>query len=295
MRTVLVFFLISGVHSLTQFGLAKVWGKSHLELPQGALDLSGAPVSIPDLEALFRRMPADHLYVRIPGQGPAGGAPQRIVMADIPDLAARVASGEPLHLQAINLHLFDEGFAAALKRFRAKVEEEIPEAGAPGTTVTIGLFLSSAGVVAPFHADHEHNFLAQIVGDKHMHLFSPADLQLFPCEARESLACDDIHVLQTYSPSIEARGAVKYLSAGSIVYHPPMGPHWVDTGKQGYSLSVSVSFVTPSVDRVMLLHKFNRRLRRFGVTPAPVGRSPSYDGFKYAVARSMRDLLRIGR
>lgn len=280
---------------MTQLGLANVWGKSHLELPRGALDLSGAPVSIPDLEALFRRMPADQLYVRIPGASPAGGAPQRIAMADIPDLAARIASGQPLHLQAINLHRFDEGFAAALRRFREKVEAEIPEVGDPQTIATIGLFLSSAGVVAPFHADHEHNFLAQIVGDKQMHLFSPADLQLFPSEARESLACDDIHVLHTYSPSIETRGAVKYLAAGSVVYHPPMGPHWVDTGKQGHSLSVSVSFITPSVDRVLLLHKFNRRLRRFGVTPSPVGLSPSSDGFKYAVAKSMRDLLRIGR
>lgn len=240
-------------------------------------------------------MPADQLYVRVPAQGPAGGAPQRISMADIPDLAARLASGQPLHLQAINLHRFDEGFAAALTAFREKVEAEIPEVADPRTSMTIGLFLSSAGVVAPFHADHEHNFLAQVVGDKHMHLFSPADLQLFPSEARESLACDDIHVLHTYSPAAEERGAVQYLAAGSIVYHPPMGPHWVDTGKQGHSLSVSVSFVTPSVDRVLLLHKFNRRLRRLGLAPSPVGQSPSADGFKYAVARSMRDLLRIGR
>ncbi len=283
---------------MEQMGLNRAWGKSHLMLPPGALDLSSVNTQLAHLEQLFRTMPPERLYVRIPKGGPGSGAPRRISMADIPDLASRLAADEPLHLQAIDLQDYDPSFAAALRGFTQKVGAEIAEVLDPSTRLSTGLFLSTPGVVAPFHADFEHNFLAQVVGDKHMHLFPPSDLEIFDSLARERLACDTVHVLDNYQPSLEPKGSVAYLSPGSAIYHPPLGPHWVDTGKQSYSLSLSLSFITPSVTRTMMVHKLNRRLRKLGITPAPVGPMGQGDEMKYRVARALRSVvsgLRGGR
>ncbi len=281
--------------ALESISLAAAWGKKPCILPAGWLDLTPVQTDLASIEALLRRLPEERLRVRITGDGPDSGSPRRVMMRELPDVREQLLGGHSLHLQATDLHRFDSGFAEVAQRFRRKLECDIEELRAPSTQMTIGLFLSSGGAVAPFHADQEHNFLSQVVGDKKMHMFPPGDLDIFPCTSRERLAAEDLHVLDTYQPEIESRAEVAQLFPGTTLYHPPMGPHWVDTGRESYSLSITLSFVTPSVDRTLLLHKLNRQLRRVGVRPAPVGLKPGVDNAKFALARVMRGLARMQR
>jgi hypothetical protein len=276
--------------------LTPAWGKTAVEAPAEWLDLSAAPTGLGPLEALLRAMPDDCLYVRITGTHAGSGAPRRVALREIDDLPGRLtgASGS-LHLQAIHLERHHPGCRAALESFTTRLARVIPEVARPGTTAMFGIFLSTPGAVAPFHADQEHNFLFQVTGDKHVHLFDPADLESFPSEARERLACDDVHVLDTYTPGLEERAKVFHLVPGTMIYHPPMGPHWVDTGKASHSLSVSITYVTMDVQRTLLVHKLNKRLRTLGITPNPVGRSPLLDRGKASAARMLRGMVRLTR
>lgn len=275
--------------------LRSAWGTRPCILPAGWLDLSSAKTDLESVEDLLRRLPEERLRVRITGDGPASGSPRRILMRELHDLRGQLLGGHMLHIQATDLHRYDTGFADVANRFRHRLESEIDELRDPSTQVTIGLFLSSGGAVAPFHADQEHNFLSQVIGDKKMHMFPPEDLDIFPCVSRERLAAEDLHVLDTYQPELESRAEVAELLPGTTLYHPPMGPHWVDTGRNSYSLSITLSFVTPSVDRTLLLHKLNRQLRRVGMRPTPVGTRPALDGAKLVLARAMRGLVRLQR
>ena len=277
------------------FSLKTAWGRNPCVLPPGWFDLAPVKTDLVSLEALLRRLPEEKLRVRITGDGPDSGAPRRIMMRDLSDLQDRLLGGHTLHLQATDLHQFDRDFSDVAQRFRSRIQGEIEELRDPSTKFAIGLFLSSGGAVAPFHADGEHNFLSQVVGDKKMHMFSPADLDIFPCTSRELLAAKDLHVLDTYRPELEARAEVAHLVPGTTLYHPPMGPHWVDTGRGSYSLSVTLTFITPSVDRTLLLHKLNRQLRRVGLRPAPLGQRPGIDNAKHVLARLLRRVVRLQR
>ena len=275
--------------------LKSAWSRKPCILPPGWLDLTPVRTDLASIEALLRRLPEESLRVRITGDGPDSGSPRRIMMRELPDLHGELLGGRTLHLQATELQRFDSGFAAVAQRFRSRLQAEIEELREPSTKVAIGLFLSSGGAVAPFHADGEHNFLSQVVGDKKMHMFRPDDLDIFPCTSRELLAAKDLHILDTYRPELEADAEVAHLVPGTTLYHPPMGPHWVDTGRGSYSLSITLTFITPSVDRTLLLHKLNRQLRRVGLRPAPVGHRPGIDNAKLVLARAMRGLVRLQR
>lgn len=278
---------------LTPPTLGQCWGRRPCVLPPGLPDLSLVATDLGALERLLRSMPENRLYVRLPGLTPDSGPPKRIRMADLPALEGRLMGPEPLHLQAVDLDLHDAGFHELLTRFRTELAQHAPEVADPRSKVSLGVFLSTPGVIAPFHADGEHNFLCQLVGDKAMHLWDREDLSVFPSAERERLACEDIHVLDSYHRRLEDKALVVDLVPGTVLYHPPLAPHWVDTGKQQWSLSISISVVTPGVDSLLLLHKVNRRIRRLGLEPAPVGRSPLRDGVKLAAGRSLRGLKRL--
>ena len=61
------------------------------------------------------------------------------------------------------------------------------------------------------------------------------------------------------------------------------------------SISFSVTFQTEPSQRIIALHQANRQLRRIGLTPAEVGRSPGTDAVKYNALRVVRKLGYIKR
>ncbi len=273
--------------------LADHWGKSPVELPADTLDLSPVRLDLPSLVQLLYRMPPQQVYVRVPGLEPGSGQPPRVALDAVPDLATRVRDPAPMHVLAVELQDHDAGCAEVLSRFKQRIAAWVPEMGAPLKRCSMGLFLSTPGVLAPFHADQEHNFLCQVHGRKKMHMFDTRDHATLTSEARERLAVHDIHALDTYRAELESEATVAQLEPGTVLYHPPFSPHWVDTGKDDYSLSLSFTFITPSLDKLLLLHKINHQLRKLGLAPGPVGRSPRVDGMKTAAARGLRSLKRV--
>ena len=165
--------------------LAASWGRAPWVFEPGAVDLSPVDTHMAAIERLVRGMDESVLRVRLPGQGPQSGSPQRVALRDVHDIADLLAQPGVLHLQANEVQLYDSSWAEVARRFRARVEADVPEVRDPSTRVSLGLFVSSGGATAPYHADTEHNVLVQIHGNKKMHMFPP-DEQTFPSAARES-------------------------------------------------------------------------------------------------------------
>ena len=112
-------------------------------------------------------MPEELIFAREPQDQINATGMHRIKMSDIQDLALRLNSkDDPLHLQAINL----DNYHPAFKEFKDNVyeflNEQIPGILTQKTKCSVGVFLSTPGAVAPFHADVEHNFLIQLKGSK---------------------------------------------------------------------------------------------------------------------------------
>ena len=201
--------------------LAASWGRAPWVFEPGAVDLSLVDTHMAAIERLVRGMDESVLRVRLPGQGPQSGSPQRVALRDVHDIADLLAQPGVLHLQANEVQLYDSSWAEVARRFRARVEADVPEVRDPSTRVSLGLFVSSGGATAPYHADTEHNVLVQIHGNKKMHMFPP-DEQTFPSAARESLAAVNQSVLDNYRVEFEQRAVVVELVPGTALYHPPM-------------------------------------------------------------------------
>jgi hypothetical protein len=71
-----------------------------------------------------------------------------------------------------------------------------------------------------------------------------------------------------------------------VALHVPFAaPHWVQNGPE-VSISFSITFNTRASTRTLHAHRMNARLRRWGVVPAPVGRSALRDGVKQLLSRA---------
>ena len=161
---------------------------------------------------------------------------------------------------------------------------------APGMRVRQGfVFISSAGSVTPFHIDPENNFLLQIRGHKQVQLFDVEDREVMS-EVQLEKFFTGAHRNIPYQPEFENRGAWFDLLPGDGLHFPVAAPHWVRNGKE-VSISFSITFQTDSSQRRQSLHRFNNRLRQFGLIPSPVGKSPWRDDVKFGLVR----LGRLGK
>src|SRR5207245_1928864 len=89
----------------------------------------------------------------------------------------------------------------------------------------------------------------------------------------------------------EAKATVFDLRPGYSLYFPPFDPHYVLNGPE-VSISFSCGFFTPHQDRRWGIHRVNRRLRGWGITPTPYGELPLRDGLKSGAYRFAR---RVGK
>jgi hypothetical protein len=146
------------------------------------------------------------------------------------------------------------------------------------------IFVSSPGAVTPYHMDPEENFLLQIRGTKTMSVFDRTDravvsecqIERFLTGAHRNLAwCDDF----------QRRARTFELRPGVALHVPFAAPHWVQNGPE-VSISFSITFNTRASTRTLHAHRMNARLRRWGVVPAPVGRSALRDGVKQLLSRA---------
>jgi hypothetical protein len=138
------------------------------------------------------------------------------------------------------------------------------------------IFISSPGSVTPYHIDHEYNFLLQVRGTKKMTIFDPAVLTE---EAIERFYRGE-HRNLVFDQSYVEKSQTFELTPGNGVHVPVNAPHYVLNGPAP-SVSFSITFRTPEGDRRSAVYEVNDKLRRFGLKPRPVGKTPIVDRVKY--------------
>jgi JmjC domain len=151
------------------------------------------------------------------------------------------------------------------------------------------VFLSAPNSVTPSHIDPEHNFLLQIRGSKEMHVGSFSD----PKAEQEMLE----HYYAGGHRNLEWKpeDATNYpLDPGNGIYVPVHAPHFVRNGP-AVSVSLSITWFTPAIERNARVHALNSRIRKLGITPLPPGRRPASDQAKASAAKALAAARRTVR
>lgn len=158
-----------------------------------------------------------------------------------------------------------------------RAEKFLPFDAGPAIQREAFLFLSAPNALTPVHFDAEHNFLLQIRGQKVMHVCP------FESVAAEQRELDRYHGGGHRNlERIPSEGEAFVLDPGDGVYVPSFMPHWVQNGPAA-SISLSITFRTRSSRRAERIHWMNARMRDFGLTPTPPGRSATRDLAKESV------------
>lgn len=161
------------------------------------------------------------------------------------------------------------------------------EAIAPGARNFQGfIFVTSPRSITPYHTDPEHNFLLQIRGPKRIYMFDGRDRSVLSEEELESfyaLRTRNLQFREEYRP----KAWTFDLQPGDGLHFPVTYPHWVENQDE-VSISFSITFRTPDLDRRRAVYSFNAGLRRRGFHPHPVGRTPWLDSMKYQTVRLAR-------
>jgi hypothetical protein len=188
----------------------------------------------------------------------------------------------------------DELFAPVLQSVLATM---IDLAGAPmRDDVTIGevlILISSPNRITPYHMDSETNFLLQITGDKWFHVFSHSDRTLVTEREREDFFAISRNCA-VYRPERQDECNKYDLHAGYGIHVPPCAPHWVQN-RDNVSVALSVNYELRSVDRLEKLYKFNHRLRKLGLNPAPPAASGWRDRIKLAATEGVAAVKAVSR
>jgi ribosomal protein L16 Arg81 hydroxylase len=151
------------------------------------------------------------------------------------------------------------------------------------------IFITSPGSVTPYHMDPEHNFLLQVRGSKTVRLFdghdpiilTPQELEVFYSQQLRNMTLRDENVDRCWTYDLQP---------GEGLHFPVTFPHWVQNGNE-VSISFSITFRTPDLDRRRMVHQFNHGLRRWGLKPTPYGRSAGIDALKYNTVRAWNKAL----
>jgi hypothetical protein len=123
-----------------------------------------------------------------------------------------------------------------------------------------------------------------------MHVFDSGDRSILTEEQIERFLTG-AHRNQVFKEEFQERAQVFELSPGLGVHVPVTAPHWVKNGPE-VSISFSITFQTDASVRRGHAHRMNAGLRRLGLSPSPIGRSPLRDSVKQL---GYRLGMRLGR
>jgi hypothetical protein len=150
------------------------------------------------------------------------------------------------------------------------------------------IFLTSPGSVTPYHMDPEHNFLLQVRGGKTIHLFDGRDPSIVSAEDLEKFyGANTRHM--TLAPENRDRAWVFDLQPGFGLHFPVCYPHYVSNGDD-VSISFSITFRTPDLERRRVIHAANHRIRQAGEHPPLYGERPWRDEWLFQTHRLRRKL-----
>jgi hypothetical protein len=180
----------------------------------------------------------------------------------------------------------DPAYRELLDRCLAEVRQH-SEAIAPGMCQGQAfIFITSPGSITPIHIDPEHNFLLQIRGSKIVHQYDGRDRELLTEQQLEHFYADRGRNME-YQDWFEQKSWTFELPAGEGLHFPVTYPHWVQNGPE-VSISFSITFRTPDLDRRRALYTINDRLRRWNLAPRPIGQKPWRDAMLFNAFRVAR-------
>lgn len=163
------------------------------------------------------------------------------------------------------------------------------EAIAPGMrNAQAFIFITSPGSITPYHIDPEHNFLLQVRGSKVIHLFDGRNRELLSDLNLERFYGGRVRNM-TLPDQFKDSSWVNEITPGEGLHFPVTYPHYVQNGPE-VSISFSITFRTPDLDRRQAVYAMNSRLRQWGLKPTSPGKHKSVDSLKYFVARVLRKL-----
>ncbi len=145
------------------------------------------------------------------------------------------------------------------------------------------IFITSPGSVTPYHIDPEHNFLLQVRGSKLIRQFDGRDPTILTHEELERFYGAKQRNM-TLKDENRDRCWTFDLQPGLGLHFPVTFPHWVQNGDE-VSVSFSITFRTPDLDRRRMVYAFNHHLRAWGGRPTPYGIHPRRDGWKHQAMR----------
>lgn len=181
----------------------------------------------------------------------------------------------------------DEVYRALVAEVLDSVQPQV-EARDPGMCYRAGwIFVSSPRTVTPFHFDKEHNFILQIHGRKRVYVWDHRDTVVASEHARDLFHLSHERYLLRWRDEFRARAQVFDLEPGQGAYMPSTSPHMVENGDEP-SITTSFTYYTDATRRDSLLHRAHALIRRIGITPPAVGRSPAFDALTQAIARPLR-------
>lgn len=182
-------------------------------------------------------------------------------------------------------------------QYRRLLHECLEEVRASVPALTRGMrdlegfvFVSSPGARTPYHMDPEENFLLQVAGTKHMHVVPPQEGLPSAQEIERFLT--GAHRNLVFREEYRPRAQRFALTPGLGVHVPVTAPHWVENGDE-VSVSFSITWQTADTFRRSHAHRFNARLRRLGIEPAPVGASAMRDRLKHYLHRAGKRLSAV--
>jgi len=185
----------------------------------------------------------------------------------------------------------DEEYSDLLNSCLAEVRQ-FSDHVSPGMKHQAGfIFISSPGSVTPYHIDPENNFLLQIRGQKCVYMFPQDDRDILTEENLEAFFTGG-HRNLPYEKWYDERSERFELNPGDGLHFPVAAPHWVQNGSE-VSISFSITFQTKdSADR-RSLHRLNKQLCHWGITPTGVGRSSWRDAAKLGLVSGIRAAKRL--
>jgi len=185
----------------------------------------------------------------------------------------------------------DPEYAALLQACLAEIRP-LSEAVVPGMqSPKAYIFLTSPGSVTPYHIDPEHNFLLQLRGSKLIHMLDGRDRTILT-ESELEYFYGEVDRNLKFQNGFPEKAWKFTLTPGQGLHFPVTYPHWVKNGDE-VSISFSITFRTPDLEKRRSLYEINSRKRKRGGNPAPVGQHPFRDEMKYLSLRIQNKLRRL--
>jgi hypothetical protein len=164
----------------------------------------------------------------------------------------------------------DPIYGPLVKEIFKEIEKDVLKFHKKMLKLQAWIFITSPGGITPYHRDFESNHYFHIKGRKTLWLWSPKNKAVVNQEENECF--HGVHSLaKTVFTEEKLKLASKYdLTPSMGVFFPYTAPHMVENGNEEFSISLSLTYMTPEDMQVRRIHKINQILRKIGLKPTDI-------------------------